>query len=307
MRYIIMALAIFLNGYTAACAQEIECKIAFNTGTQSAPQILAFKNGWFKAPDVDFIPVDLNKNGDIEASQALIAQDANIGVMSAAPAIIALASKTPCLIICSYATNNISSVYVSKSSDITKPGELNGKKIGVASSSSEANNLSLYLKNENITAELIDIPQQDLPNALKEKKVSAIVLPETALPLIKTTDISSLIQLPNASALAPLLLVGSGKFVKNNPEAVKGLVAGTLMGVDLINSEPKRAANELAESLASNEEKEERILRNINWKVRMDKEIIQSLNETAKVLLENGIIDSLPDIEAKSPKKFIAE
>lgn len=94
------AIAVVLCG--APVSAETTCRLAYTAKVQYAPQILALKKGWLSAPGVEFKAIDLGMSTGIAAAEAVVSGSADVAVMGDVPAIIALASARPCVLVCSY-------------------------------------------------------------------------------------------------------------------------------------------------------------------------------------------------------------
>lgn len=305
-------IAFLLFFQTTANAEETDCRIAYSAKTQYAPQILAFKNGWFEAPDIKFIPVDLGMSTGVAAAEALISGSADIAVMGDAPAVIALASAKPSVLVCSYGGGeNMHSLIVSEKSGIKQISDLEGRTIASAFGSSAHGGLLHFLDKNGLagSVKLVNTPQKNLVEALASDSVDAILASEPApsLALAKVKGATRLTTLAGIGNDYPLVMIALRDYAKANPKAIEGAVAGTLMGVDFINSEPEKAAEEVAQVTGLPTDIEKACLKALDWKVRMDKTIIDSLMQTAKFLHETGKLKKVPDIASMAPTKFVVE
>lgn len=290
----------------ASCAESraADCRLAYTAKVQYAPQILAFKNNWFVAPGIRFVPVDLGMSTGIAAAEAMISGSADAAVMGDVPAIIAVASNFPCRLVCSYGGGeNMHSLIVSEKSGIKTIADLAGKSIGAHFGSSAHGGLENFLAKNGLagSVKLINTPQKNLVEALASGSVDAILASEPAPSLVleKVPGSRKLTTLAGLGNEYPLMLVVSEKFATAHPEAVAALVEGTRKGVDFISKERAAAAAELAKATGVAPKIEERSLGNLDWKVVMDGKIVDSLTNTAEFLHKNGRLKTVPDIAAK--------
>lgn len=294
-------LAIICGLFASAGAKAAECRLAYTAKAQYAPQILAFKNGWFKAKGINFVPVDLGMGTGIVACEALLSGSADAAVMGDAPAIIALASGYPCKLVCAYGGGeNMHSLIVSEKSGIKNIPDLAGKRIGAHFGSSAHGGLELFLDMHGLSKSvaLVNIPQKNLVEALASNSVDAILASEPApsLALDKAPGSSKLTTLAGLGNDYPLLLVVSAKYAAEHPAAIAALIEGTRKGVDFINQHPAAAAGELAKITRTPLKTEEKILDNLEWKVRMGREVVESLIQTANFLRKTGRLKTMPAI-----------
>lgn len=297
-------LSAFMGLLAAGQACAADCRLAYTAKVQYAPQILAFRNNWFEAKGIRFVPVDLGMSAGIAAAEALVSGSADAAVMGDAPAIIALASSFPCRLVCAYGGGeNMHSLIVSEKSGIRKIEDLAGKRVGAHFGSSAHGGLELFLNRHGLAGAvtLVNTPQKNLIEALASGSVDAILASEPApsLALEKAPGSRKLTTLAGLGNEYPLMLVVSEKFAREYPEAVAGLVEGTRKGVDFINRDRAAAAAELAKATGIAPRVEERSLGNLTWKVAMDKRIVDSLVQTAEFLHRTGRLKNVPDIAAK--------
>lgn len=285
-------------------ANATDCRLAYTAKVQYAPQIVAFKNNWFVAPGISFVPVDLGMSTGIAAAEALISGSADAAVMGDVPAIIAVASKFPCRLVCSYGGGeDMHSLIVSEKSGIKKIGDLSGKRIGAHFGSSAHGGLENFLARHGVaqSVKLVNTPQKNLVEALASGSVDAILASEPAPSLVleKVRGSSKLTTLAGLGNEYPLMLVVSEKFASQYPQAVEALVEGTRKGVDFINKDRAAAAAILSGATGVSPAIEERSLGNLQWKVVMDNKIVDSLTKTAGFLYKTGRLKTIPDIAAK--------
>ena len=85
-----------------------------------------------------------------------------------------------------------------------------------------------------------------------------------------------------------------------HPDILKALVDGTLKGVDLIKADPASAGKELATATGAPADLEEATLRKLSWDVRLDRDVITSLEQTAQFLHSIGRLKTVPNIAAST-------
>lgn len=294
-------LALFCCVFLGIDAHAAECRLAYAAKAQYAPQILAFGNNWFQAEGIKFVPVDLGMGTGIAAAEALISGSADAAVMGDVPAIMAVASGFPCRLVCAYGGGeNMHSLIVSDKSGITTVADLAGKIIGVHFGSSAHGGMELFLEKHGLakSVKLVNTPQSNLAEALASGSVDAILASEPA-PSIALDKVKGARKLTTLAGLGndyPLMLVVAEKFANEHPAAVAALVEGTRKGVDFILEDRAKAAAELSRATGTPVKIEERSLGNLAWKVVMDRQVVNSLEQTARFLKSLGRLKTMPDI-----------
>ena len=148
----------------APVSAETTCRLAYTAKVQYAPQILALKKGWLSAPGVEFKAIDLGMSTGIAAAEAVVSGSADVAVMGDVPAIIALASARPCVLVCSYGGGeDMHSIIVSEKSGIKAIEDLAGKRIGVHFGSSTHGGIHRFLEKHGLSSsvKLVNTPQKN--------------------------------------------------------------------------------------------------------------------------------------------------
>ena len=145
--------------------------------------------------------------------------------------------------------------------------------------------------------------QKNLVEALLSGSIDAFAASEPA-PSLALARVPGARQLATLSGLGnsyPLVMVASRAYAQAHPEVLRLLVEGTKKGVDCILADPARAAREIAKLTGAPAAMEERTLKTLEWKVRLDDEVLASLQSTADFLHGIRRLRAVPDLPALSP------
>ena len=291
----------------------VECRLAYTAKVHYAPQILAFKHGWFTEPGIRVRGIDLGMSAGIAAAEALVSGSADVSVMGDVPAVFALASQRPCVLIAAYGGGEtMHSIVVSGASGIASARDLAGKRLGVQFGSSTHGAVYLYLKANALdpsAVTLVNIPQGSLVEALISGDIDALAAsePTPSLALDRISGSRSLATLGGLGNNYPLMMVASKEFAENHPEAIRALVRGTRRAVDHINANPEKAGAELSAATGAPASIETAALRALQWDVRMDDAVLSSLEQTAVFLHGLGRLKNVPDIRSMASDDFVKE
>ncbi len=284
-------------------AAPVTCRLAWASKVHYAPQILADKMGWFANDSVRIVSVKLGVTTGIMAAEALISGSADIAVMGDAPALYALSSQRPCLLVAAYGGGKrMHRIITTRQSAVQTAEHLRGKKLAVQFGSSTHGALMLYLEKEGLAAESVQVLNmrfKDMADALAAGQIDLFAAsePMPALALQKNPDAREFAALDNLGNHFPLMMVTTERFAEKNPAAIELALEATRRGVDFINRSPDSAAVILSRVTGVEAAIEAEILSILDWNVRIDNEIIGSLKQTAQFLHGEGKLMRLPDIE----------
>lgn len=289
----------------------VVCRLAYTAKGYYAPQILASQKGWFATGGVKVVDVKLGMSTGIAAAEALVSGAADVAAMGDVPALIALASPRECVLVAACGGGEMMhSIIVTGKSGITNPADLAGKRIGVHFGSSTHGAVYLFFEHHGIDPKgvtLMNIPQKDLIEAMMSGSIEAFAASEPT-PMISLRKIPEARELACLSGLGndyPTVIVASRAFADTHPEAVRAVVAGTQKAVEWINSDPDNAAKAIALVTGVPAEVEAAMFRRMDWRVRLDENVISSLAKTADFLFRQGKLKIVPDISELSRPEFL--
>ncbi|MEZ4600092.1 MAG: ABC transporter substrate-binding protein [Syntrophotaleaceae bacterium] len=313
-----IALLVFAFPALTACDRSSEgksdavlCRLAYTSKGYYAPQILAYNKGWLAADGVIVQEIKLGMGAGIAAAEALVSGSADVAVMGDVPALIALASARDCVLVAAYGGGEkMHSIIVGERSGIEKPADLAGKSLGVQFGSSTHGAVYLYLEHHGIDpakVQLVNLPQKDLVEALISGSIDALAASEPT-PMLTRDKVPGARELACLSGLGndyPSLIVASQEFADAHPEAIRAIVAGTRRAVDWINADPDAAAAETALVTGTPASLEAAMFRKMEWRVRLDEQVVRSLNMTGAFLHRLGKLKEVPDVKGLSRPEFL--
>lgn len=292
-------------------SDAVVCRLAYTSKGYYAPQFLASQKGWLAADGVIVEDVKLGMSAGIAAAEALVSGSADVAVMGDVPALIALAGPRDCVLVAAYGGGeNMHSIVVGDKSGVAEPADLAGKRLGVQFGSSTHGAVYLYLEHHGIdpaTVRLVNLSQKDLIEALLSGSIDAFAASEPT-PMLSREKVPGARELANLSGLGndyPSLIVASREFADAHPEAVRAIVAGTRRAVDWINADPDAAAAETALVTGVPASLEAAMFRKMDWRVRLDDQVVRSLNMTGEFLHRIGKLKEIPDVEGRSRPEFL--
>lgn len=311
-RLALLVTVILLFACTASAGTgKTVCRLAYTAKGHYAPMILALRKGWIAAENVDFQEVKLGMSAGVAAAEALVSGSADLAVMGDVPGIISMASARPCVLVAAYGGGEgMHSIVAGAKAGLARPEDLVGKRLGVQFGSSTHGAVYLFLEHHHVDPAkvvLVNMPQKDLVEALASGSLDALAAsePTPALAVEKVPGAKKLATLSGLGNDYPLVLMASAAFADAHPQAVKAVVAGMRRAVEWINADPKAAAEELAKATGVPPAMEQAFFGTLEWKVRLDAQVVASLEQTAAFLKREGKLKQLPDITAHSRPEFL--
>jgi len=278
-------------------------RVCYPNKVQYAPFILANEtNAWEKnGLTVKNIVI---AGGGIEVAEALVAGEADVAAMGDAPALIAVSRNGNLKILTSYMTSeNMHRLIVSQASNIAGPSDLIGKRIAVHAGTSTYGALLLYLKKHGIDKKevtLVAISPQFFPEAMQKGEVDAIAgsepWPQNVLD--KNPAARQLTTLGGLGNTYPHLILVRADFMQASPEKSKVVLRVIAEMESMLRDRPEEAARLIAQATGRSWQKELAAVSELQWSLRVDETIRQSLVQTAGFLLAEGKLKKMPDLKS---------
>jgi sulfonate transport system substrate-binding protein len=307
----VVMMVVLLAASGVGAEEQMAIRMAYVQKIHYAPTIIAVKEGYFEAEGVKVKPVILPAGTGIVAAEALISGSADAAVMGDAPAIYAAASGKPIKIVACYGGGEkMHRIIAGKNSGIRMAKDLAGKTIAVNFGSSTHGALMLYLKKNGLDlnkVRLMNLNSSDMPEALATAQIDAVAGSE---PIPSTVEMGApgSYELATLSGLGnsyPLVLVVSDDLAAKNPRAVSALVRATAKAVNLMNQEPNRASGIIASATGATPQFELKVMQALEWRVRLDKDVRDSLKQTEDFLYDTKKIPAKPDLDKFFDDRFL--
>jgi ABC-type nitrate/sulfonate/bicarbonate transport system substrate-binding protein len=192
-------------------------------------------------------------------------------------------------------------IVVRNDSGIKQPRDLEGKRVADQMGSSTHGGLLLYCKKNLVDPakiKFVSLSPRDFPEAMIAEQVDAIVgsEPWPGNVMSKCKDCTEFANLKDLGNSYPLPIIARSSFLTEHPEAARAIVAGTRRAVELIKSDPGRAAQVIANVSGLPVEREQKAMADYDWSVELDEAVLESLKLTAQFLKEQKKIEAVPDL-----------
>jgi ABC-type nitrate/sulfonate/bicarbonate transport system substrate-binding protein len=201
-------------------------------------------------------------------------------------------------------------IIAGKDSGIRKAQDLTGKTIAVNFGSSTHGALMLYLKKNGLDlsqVKIMNLNSSDMPEALATGQIDAVAGSEP-IPSIVEMGAPESYELATLSGLGnsyPLVLLVSAEVAANKPREVSALVRATAKAVRLMNDDPQRASEIIASATGATPQFELKVMQALEWRVRLDQEVRDSLEQARDFLFDIKKIPSKPDMNKFFDERFL--
>lgn len=278
----------------AGRADKIVLGITQQPGSDLA--ILALKKGIFRDLNLD-VEVKKYPTGKVALYDGLLNGKVDVIMSAEFPVVHAIMQQQPVKIIASIATSsNINRIVARADNGIRSAHDLVGKKIGTQQNSAVHFFLSLFLKENGIKEESVNIlfmEAKELPEALAARNIDAFAMREPYVSKAKELlgDKIIVFESPSLYIQAELLLT-SDNFINQNRESTNKLLKALLIAEEFARKEPKEAMSIVATEIGVPQESYSSIYGELNLRVRVDQSLIMLLENEARWMMSHGTTTS---------------
>ena len=290
-------------------ADEFDVRLAYGRKIHYAPQVLAEREGLFQAQGLKV--KSLIVTAGIQSAEALIGAAADVAAMGDAPAVFAVASGRPVSILAAYGGGErMHRIVAAPKSGINGPADLVNRKVAVQRGSSTHGAFLRFLRQNGIDPEkvrIIDLPPNLMPDAMLSGQIEAAVgsepWPGNILHQVKgSRELTVLSGLGNEF---PLVILSARTFAEQHPDMITALLKATSQAVQMINDHPDQSAAKIAEVTGVPPDRELEVLKALEWRLRLDDAVRQSLAQTAAFMKEEGLIRDDQGLAAAFDDRFM--
>jgi NitT/TauT family transport system substrate-binding protein len=191
-----------------------------------------------------------------EAFEALIGGQADIASMAELPAVTGALQKQPFAIIGDLARYNGSRIITTAKSNITKPADLAGKRVGVTLGTNTDFLLNAVLAQASVSAEIVNVAPGDLIAALVRGDVDAIVPFPNFYPAAAKTLGNDYREILTPSYQAHFVLAANDRVLKDRQKAIESFLSALVEAEKALKADQDAAAQVVAGNLNGNISKE---------------------------------------------------
>lgn len=282
--------------------KKMDLIITYSNKINYEPFIIAVEKGYFVDENLNITTMVVS--GGIQSAEAIMTGSADVGAMGDAPAIILLDKNPSARILCRYSGGEGLHRYLAQDY-ITQPKDLEGRKVGIQMGSSTHGSFLQWMEKNGVnTSKVILVPMNpsDMPNAMNTKQIDAMAGSEPWPTNVEKLCVGSVHQIGDSSGLGntfPLLFMASGKALNEKPEAIKAAMRALQRAIDFINQNYNESVDICSRKIGLSLEDTRKSMKKQFFAIGFNDTDLQSLEQTAEFLLENGKISTIPDFTSR--------
>jgi NitT/TauT family transport system substrate-binding protein len=244
-----VAAGLGLAAVTAWAQTPITFQLNWVAGGANAGFAAAVAEGYYKDAGLDVKLVEGNGSGN--TAQLVAAGRAQLAYADAVAVSQLIAKGAPMKIVSTIYQSNPNEVMALKKTGIKSIKDLNGKKVGVPSGSSQTTMLPLFLKANNLKesdVNLINMPMTSMVPSLLAGQVDAILGSMDAYQIQAEAQGAQLDNYRFADYGVPTVstsIFANDAYIKDNPEVIKKFIAASLKGWSFALDNPEKAVKDL--------------------------------------------------------------
>lgn len=288
--------------FSAKVHADTEFTFAYQDRIADAASIIAIDQGYFS--ELGMPLKALRFSSGTAVSEAVYSGSADIGTMGDSAALIMLARNQHLSILASHGGGEKRHRIVTrKGLHLEHPADLIGHSIAIKKGTSTYGGLLAYLQAHDLKdsqVKLIDMRPVDMATALATGTVDAICASEPTPSLAELQGGNSFTDLAGLGNEYPIMLVARSAYIDQQPVVTHKFLLAIAKAIDFINSNTKQAAQIVARRTGLSPVLTSQAMQKHVYALRLDEDILSSLEKTGQMLITAGKIPALPDLKKRS-------
>lgn len=299
LRFLIVAIIPYFLGLAVLghADEKSFVRFAYQDRIGSALSIISVNKGFFLEEGLHIRPMRFSSGP--ACAEALFSGAADIGEMGDTAAIIITARSNKFVIIASNAAGeHRHRIMVGKESGISTLNDLKGKRIGVKKGTSTYGGLLNALAKANISPtdiDIIDLAPPIMTDALMIGSLDAFAASEPTPSAAQQKGARTLTTFGGLGNEYPLLILANGAILQRQPDVVEKFLRAMKKAERYVANNSEEAMQIITSETGLPLAITQMAMARHQFLLRLDSQIISSLEQTARFLKEQTIISELPD------------
>ena len=294
---------------TAQAGESLALRFAFQDRIGSVIPIIAVKKGFFSQQHLEITPLRFSSGP--ACAEALYSGAVDVGGMGDTTAIIMVTRSPDVAILASHATGEQRHrIMVRKDSVIQTMDDLRGKQLGAKMGTSTYGGLLTALEKANISPteiQIIDLTPPTMTEALLAGSIDAFAASEPTPSTAEQKGARELTDLGGLGNAYPILILGRRKALADQHEAFRRFFRAMAQAERYAADHPDETARIMAEETGLALTTTQMAMQRHKYDLRLDDEILTSLEKTARFLKTQKIISQLPDVKESVVPELLEE
>jgi len=282
-------------------------RFAYQDRIGSVLPILAVRKGFFSAEGVTIEPLRFSSGP--ACAEALYSGAADIGGMGDTTAVIMTARSPKFVIIASHATGeHRHRIMVRQDSKIQSLADLKGKRLGVKKGTSTYGGLLAALEKADIAPaeiDIIDLTPPTMTEALLAGSLDAFAASEPTPSTAERKGARELATLGGLGNAYPILILADRNWLDRRSEDVRAFLRALKAAERYAAEHPEETADIMAAETGLDSATTRRAMQRHEYRLRLDEDVLSSLEQTAGFLKSQQIIGNTPDFKVAAAPRFL--
>jgi aliphatic sulfonates family ABC transporter substrate-binding protein len=289
---------------------KTKISFAYQTSVAHSLAMIADHKDFFASEGLEVNTQILNSGPAV--NEAIASGSVQFGTMGDTPALMAVAGNLPVKILSSVGGGeNRQRLMVKNNSNIDSVKDLAGKTIGIKKGTSSHGGFYQLASKEGLDpnqVSITDIRPPDMADALATDQVDAILIWEPTPTIIESKEIGQeLSTLAGTNNQYPVFILANTAYAQKNKDVGIKVLKALKKAAKFFQNNPDEAAQVVAEVTGLSPELSKKSMSYHYYEVGLDKEIEQSLINTAEFLHEYDKISEIPDLDEAIDNSYLEE
>jgi len=290
-----------------AAEQPPVVRFAYQDRIGSVLPILAVRNGVFSAEGLTIEPLRFSSGP--ACAEALYSGAADIGGMGDTTAVIMTSRSPRFVIVASHAAGeHRHRIMVRQDSDMRSLEDLKGKRLGVKKGTSTYGGLLAALEKAGLRPseiDIIDLTPPTMTEALLAGSLDAFAASEPTPSAAERKGARELTTLGGLGNAYPILILADRNWLDSRSDDARAFIRALKAAQRYAAEHPAETADIMAAETGLDPATTRRAMQRHEYRLRLDRDMVSSLEQTARFLKSQQIISEMPDFTLVADPQFL--